>query len=114
MMWTRNWPNDRDAKMTYRRPNRPELYSMGQRIVKELVQRWGVVVALEAGRLKIWNATIGNDGEFLDVPDAAFDLLADHRDAVWYYLQEEERRVAMFQAAWWTWDTNGYRDECRS
>ena len=93
--------------------DRAKLYSTGKTTVENLICRWGVVVELDAGRLKVWNATLGDDGEFLEVPDAAFDFLADHRDAVREYLTEEERIVKKFQEVWWEWDTDGYRDYCR-
>ena len=60
----------------------------------------------------MWNATLDADNEPLDVPDDAFDFLADHVDAVRFYIQEDDRRIAKFAAVWWHWD-NGYRDYCR-
>lgn len=60
-------------------------YRTGAKIIRELAAR-GIVVELENGRLKIWNATIGDDGEFLDTPDDAFNRVADHHDAVMEYL----------------------------
>ena len=93
--------------------DRAKLYSTGKTTVENLIRQFGVVVELDAGRLKVWNATLGDDGEFLEVPDAAFDLLADHRDAVREYLTEEAYTLKKFQEAWWFHDTGGYRDYCR-
>jgi len=81
-------------------------------VVEQLVRQWGVVVELKHGVLKVWNATLGDDGEFLGVPEDVYDLLADHRDTVKYYLEEEARRVAKFTEVWWHHNTDGYRDEC--
>ncbi len=86
-------------------------YRTGAKVVRELAAL-GVVVGLKDGRLKIWNATIGDDGRFLPVPSEAFERVAEHHEGVLEYLRRWERSVDRITQIWWATKPE-YREECR-
>ncbi len=86
-------------------------YRTGAKVVRELAAQ-GVVVKVKDGRLKIWNATIDDDGRFLPVPAEAFERVAEHRDTVLEYLRRWERSVEKVAQVWWANDPE-YREDCR-